>query len=194
MKPKIILIGGGGHCKSCIDVIEQEGKFLIAGIIDKNTSITSLFGYQILGNDNDLEKLISDYKYALIAIGQIKSPNIRINLFNHIKSLGFKLPSIVSPRSYVSKNATLGEGTIIMHDALIIAGANVGNNCIINSKALIEHDAIVEDHCHVSTGSIVNGGSNISYGTFLGSGAITKENVKTKDFDFIKSGSVFKGY
>ncbi len=194
MKPKIILIGGGGHCKSCVDVIEQEDKFLIAGIIDKNISIASLFGYQILGNDNDLEKLISDYKYALITIGQIKSPNIRINLFNHIKSLGFKLPSIVSPRSYVSKNATLGEGTIIMHDALIVAGANVGNNCIVNSKALIEHDAIVEDHCHVSTGSIVNGGAKISYGTFLGSGAITKENVKTKDFDFIKAGRVFKGY
>ena len=31
---KIILIGGGGHCKSCIDVIEQEGKYRIAGIVD----------------------------------------------------------------------------------------------------------------------------------------------------------------
>ena len=30
-----ILIGGGGHCKSVIDVIEQEAKFEIAGIVDK---------------------------------------------------------------------------------------------------------------------------------------------------------------
>ena len=30
---KIILVGGGGH-KSVIDVVEQEGKFKIAGIID----------------------------------------------------------------------------------------------------------------------------------------------------------------
>ncbi|MDZ7696624.1 MAG: N-acetylneuraminate synthase family protein [Deltaproteobacteria bacterium] len=34
MKEKIILVGGGGHCKSCIDVIEQEGRFAIAGIVD----------------------------------------------------------------------------------------------------------------------------------------------------------------
>ena len=27
MKETIILIGGGGHCKSCIDVVEQEGRF-----------------------------------------------------------------------------------------------------------------------------------------------------------------------
>ena len=35
MKPKIILIGGGGHCKSVIDVIEEENKYIIAGIVDK---------------------------------------------------------------------------------------------------------------------------------------------------------------
>ena len=33
-KPKLILLGGGGHCKSCIEVIEAEGKFTIAGILD----------------------------------------------------------------------------------------------------------------------------------------------------------------
>ena len=31
---KIILIGGGGHALSCIDVIEHEKKFKIVGIVD----------------------------------------------------------------------------------------------------------------------------------------------------------------
>ena len=30
---EIILIGGGGHCKSVIDVIECDGSFKIAGIL-----------------------------------------------------------------------------------------------------------------------------------------------------------------
>ncbi len=34
---EIILVGGGGHCKSVIDVIEQEAKYKIAGIIDKKS-------------------------------------------------------------------------------------------------------------------------------------------------------------
>lgn len=38
-KLKIILIGGGGHCHSVIDVIEQENRFNIAGIIDKKEHI-----------------------------------------------------------------------------------------------------------------------------------------------------------
>jgi hypothetical protein len=36
---KVFLIGGGGHCKSCIDVIENENKYKIKGIIDKKKKI-----------------------------------------------------------------------------------------------------------------------------------------------------------
>ena len=80
MKPKLILIGGGGHCKSCIDVIEQENKFIIAGIVDINTSISDLLGYPMLGNDADLVKLKLSYDYALITTGQIKTPDFQTRL------------------------------------------------------------------------------------------------------------------
>ena len=194
MKPKIILIGGGGHCKSSIDVIEQIDEFTIAGIVDINLSVENLFGYPLLGNDENLSKLKEKYEYALITIGQIKTPSIRIKLFDYIKSIGFKLPIIISNKAYVSKHAQIGEGSIVMHGGLINAGAIIGKNCIINTKALIEHDVIVGDHCHISTGAIVNGGANIGCGTFVGSNAVTKESVNTKEFDFIKSGSLFMGY
>ena len=194
MKPKLILIGGGGHCKSCIDVIEQENKFIIAGIVDINTSISDLLGYPMLGNDADLVKLKLSYDYALITTGQIKTPEIRIRLLDYAKSLGFKLPIIISPRAYVSKDAKIGNGTIVMHDALINAGALVGDNCIINTKSLIEHDAVIENNCHISTGAIINGGVIVKQGSFVGSNAVIKESVDTKENDFIKAGSLFKGH
>lgn len=193
MKPKLILIGGGGHCASCIDVIEQEDKFQIAGIVDKASS-EMVLGYPILGNDDDLLKLRSSYDYALITVGQIKSPITRVQLFDYTRSLGFILPIIISNRAYVSKHAVIGAGTIIMHDALINSRATIGSNCIINTKALIEHDAIVENNCHVSTGSVVNGGVVVRQGTFVGSNAVTKEYVKTNENDFVKAGSLFTGY
>jgi len=193
-KPSLILIGGGGHCKSCIDVIEQENKFLIAGIVDINRFKSELLGYPLLGNDDDLAKLKLNYDYALITIGLIKTPAIRIRLLGYAKSLGFKLPAIISPRAYVSKHAKIGNGTIIMHDALINAGVIVGDNCIINTKSLIEHDAIIENNCHISTGAIINGGAIIKQGSFVGSNATTKESIKTNEKDFIKAGSLFKGY
>ena len=45
---KIILIGGGGHCKSVIDIIEQDNKFKIAGIIDKNLIVQKFWDIQLL--------------------------------------------------------------------------------------------------------------------------------------------------
>lgn len=193
MKPKLLLIGGGGHCASCIDVIELEDKFEIAGIVD-NASSGMVLGYPILGNDDDLPKLRSSFDYALITVGQIKSSAVRVRLFDYAKSLGFVLPIIISTRAYVSKHAIIGAGTIIMHDTLINSRATIGSNCIVNTKALIEHDAVVEKNCHISTGAIVNGGVVIRQGTFVGSNAVTKQYATTNENDFIKAGSLFSGY
>lgn len=194
MKLKLILIGGGGHCAACIDVIEQEDKFEIAGIVDNDTASGMLLGYPYLGGDDDLGALRSSCDYALITVGQIKSPSTRIRLFEYARSLEYTLTTVISPRAYVSKHALIAEGTIIMHDALINARAAIGRNCIINTKSLVEHDAVIEDNCHISTGAIINGGAMVRQGTFVGSNAVTREAVETNENDFIKAGSLFMGY
>jgi sugar O-acyltransferase (sialic acid O-acetyltransferase NeuD family) len=187
----ILLVGGGGHCKSVIDVIELEGRYNIAGIIDKKELIgQEVLGYKIIASDDDLEQLFDKYKYAVVTVGQIKSTSLRIKIFNHLKNIGYNLPTIISPLSYVSKHATIEEGTIIMHQALINANAKIGKNCIINTKALVEHDARVEDNCHISTGAIINGGAVVKANSFVGSNATTKEYIEVDGF--IKAGSVAK--
>ena len=173
---KIILVGAGGHCTSCIDVIEMEKKFKIAGLID-NKKKKFLFNYKTIGNDKNLKKIYKSIKYALITTGHIKNSNIRENLFKKILKYGFKFPSIISPLAYVSKHASIGEGTIVMHGSVINAGVSVGKNCIINSKSLIEHDVVIGDHCHISTRSTVNGGVIIKKNSFIGSNAVIKQNL-----------------
>lgn len=174
----LLLIGGGGHCRSCIDVIEVEGRYKIAGIVNQTDGCSEpVLGYEVLGDDEDLPELQKKYPIALITVGQIKSADLRVKLFQQLRSLGFELATIISPRAYVSKTASLGAGTIVLHDALVNTGAKIGNNCILNTKSLVEHDAIVEDHCHISTGSIVNGGTVIREKTFIGSNTVTKEYI-----------------
>ena len=159
MKGKIILIGGGGHCKSCIDVIEQEGKYQIAGIVDLPEKLhEKILGYEIIATDEDLPLLAKQYSSFLLTIGQIRSADKRVLLFHRLRELGARFPVIFSPLSYVSKHASVAEGTIVMHHALVNSGAAIGKNCIINTKVLIEHNAGVEDHCHIATGAVINGG------------------------------------
>lgn len=190
MKEKIILIGGGGHCKSCIDVIEQAGKFQIAGIVDLPEKLhQKILGYEIIATDDDLPDLIKKYDYFFITLGQIKSPEKRIKLFEEVKKLGGRLAVIISPLAYVSRHARIGEGTIVMHYALVNAGARIGSNCIINTKALIEHDAVIGDHCHISTGAIINGGVKVGSGTFFGSNAVTREHIEIGENSIIGCGA-----
>ena len=113
----IILIGNGGHCKSCIDVIESSKKFNIKGLITKDVNHSENFmNYRILGNDSNISKYFSTNDYGLIAVGQIKSAKKRISLFNLLKNNNILLATVKSEYSIVSRSALLGAGTITMHN------------------------------------------------------------------------------
>ena len=79
---KIIIFGAGGHARSCIDVIMDNNKFVIAGFLDNKKSNFGKFKY--LGSDKDIFRIKKKYNYAFIAIGQIKNNLTRINLFNKL--------------------------------------------------------------------------------------------------------------
>ena len=177
-KPSAILIGAGGHAHACIDVIEQVGQYQIAGLVGMQDEMNAQhLGYAVIGTDADLPQFAKDYQYAFITVGQIGSPDKRIRLFQQATQLGFALPNIIAPSAHVSNHASIGEGTIVMHGAIVNAGAKVGKNCIINTRALVEHDAVVEDHCHISTGAILNGSVTIGAGSFVGSGCVIKDGT-----------------
>jgi len=189
----IILIGGGGHCKAVIDVIEQQGRYNIIGIIDKAELLgKNVLGYEIIGNDSELNNLVKKCSNALITIGQIRSPLLRIKLFDKVLKLGFELPTIVSPRAYLSQHASIGIGSVIMHDVLVNSGAVIGDNCIINTKSIVEHGSKIGNHCHISTNAVINGDVTLGNGSFVGSGVVTKEGIRINDNFFAKAGSVIK--
>lgn len=174
----IILLGCGGHARSCIDIIENDGRFRIAGLIGLEYEVgNEILGYKVLASEVDLDKMKKIAKHALVTIGQIKTPEIRVRLFNSIIFGGWSTPSIISPKAVVSRHAIIGDGTIVMAGAIVNAGARVGSNCIVNSRALIEHDCNIGDHCHISTGAIINGEVIIGSSSFVGSGALVHQGL-----------------
>ena len=178
-KKSILLLGAGGHARSCIDVIEEQGLYRIAGLIGVEAEKgTTVLGYPVLGSDADLQDLLKQYDAGLVTIGQIKTVEPRMRLFAQLLESGRALPPIVSPRAHVSRHAVVGDGTIVLHGAIVNAGARVGRDCIINSLALVEHDATVEDHCHISTGARLNSSVAIGEGSFVGSGVAIKQGVR----------------
>jgi sugar O-acyltransferase (sialic acid O-acetyltransferase NeuD family) len=189
----LILVGGGGHCRSCIDVIESTKSYEIVGIVEQiGAEEGSVLGHPIIGTDVDLDGLMRNCPTTLITVGQIKTPELRKHLFQMVQDFGGTFPVVTSPHAYVSERAKVGAGTIVMHGATINVGASVGANCIVNSHALVEHDVNIGSHTHISTGARVNGGVSIGEGTFLGSGAVVNQGITIGSNCVIRSGALIR--
>ena len=186
---KILIIGAGGHARSCIDVLELLN-FNILGLIGVSDEVGSkVLGHTVIGCDRDLQDYGKTSCYAHIGIGQIESSLPRQNAAIAGSAAGFTFPVAISPKAYVSKHAVLGEGTIVMHGAIVNAGARIGRHCIINTGALVEHGAIIGDFCHVATYAVLNGDVCVGESTFIGSGSIVKQGTTIGADCFISMGT-----
>ena len=194
MKKKILLVGFGGHSRSCIDVIDNTNSFKIIGYVEKNKrSKIHNTNIRKLGYDEDLSVIFKHVKYAHISIGQMKNLELRKNIFQKLINIGFKMPTIISKKSIISKkNVNIGDGTIIMNGCIINSNAKIGKNCIINTGSIIEHDVVVSDHCIVSPGVIINGSVNIGELCFIGSGSIIVDGLNLSKNIFVKANKLVK--
>jgi len=187
----IILVGGGGNCKSVIEVIESSKQYQIYGILDKAEAAgQEVCGYPVVGTDQDIPRLIAEGYCFHISVGHIKNGEVRKVIFNRIQEAGGEMPVIVASTALVSPRATIAQGTIIMHKAFVNADASIGRNCIINTGAVVEHDATIGDHCHVSTGAYINGGCTVDDNSFIGSSSVLVQGTTIAANNIIAAGAV----
>ena len=187
----LILLGGGGHCKSVIDVAESAG-YTILGILDKPELLgTKVLGYEIIGTDEDIPQYVNKAEF-LITVGQIKSPAIRKKLAALVEQAGGQFATIIASDADVSKYAKIGKGTVVMHKAVVNADACIGEHCIINTMANIEHEVKVGDFCHISTGVMVNGNCVIGDEVFIGSGSVLYNGISVENNAIIPAGSIVR--
>ena len=191
MKKPLILVGGGGHCKSVMDAAESAG-YSILGVLDMPEEVgKEILSTKVIGTDDDIPAYVGKAEFV-ITVGFIKNPATRIKLYNRIKEVGGKLATIIASTAYVSKYATIGEGTVVMHHAFVNAGARVGCNVILNTFTDIEHDAVIGDQCHISTGTMVNGDCKVGNNCFIGSQSVLANGISIGDDIIVGAGSLVR--
>ncbi len=189
VKSPLILIGGGGHCKSVIEAAESVGH-IILGVLDKPEEVgKQTLSTEVIGTDDDIPAYVGKAEFV-ITVGFIKNPATRIKLFHRVKESGGKLATVIASTAYVSKYAEINEGTVVMHHAFVNAGASIGSNVIINTYANIEHGVRIGNQCHVSTGAIINGDCCVGERCFIGSQAVLANSISVCDDVVIGAGTV----
>lgn len=188
----ILLIGGGGHCKSVLDSIIRGNAFSKVGIIDTEDNIgNELLSTKMIGTDKDLEKfLMEGYPYAFITVGSVGDTSLRRRLFNLVESMGYVIPNIIDPSAIIGKEAILGKGIFVGKNTIINAGSVIGEGVIINSGAIIEHDCTINDFAHIAPGVVLCGDVTIKEDVHIGASSVVKQRVTVEKETIVGVGSV----
>ena len=193
MKDKsILLVGGGGHCKSVLDTLVALRQYEKIGIVErKNNRKNEVLGIPVVGTDEELSSLLaSGYESAFITVGSVGDPRQRIKLFNMIIKVGFSIPNIIDATAIVSKNVKLDTGIFVAKGVIINAGARIESSCILNSGCIIEHDCSIGAFSHIAPGAVLCGNVTIGDNTHIGANSVIRQGLKIGSNVIIGAGAV----
>ncbi|MEK3725869.1 acetyltransferase [Paenibacillus sp. FSL H8-0034] len=186
-RDKVVVIGGGGHAKVVIDILQSSNNYEIIGFTSPLDSDKSLCGVPYVGDDSNLPALFDKgIRSFFIAIGDNK---LRKKLYNNLLEFGFKPINAISPYAHISPYASIGDGVVVMPGSVINACAVLGDNIIVNTLACIDHDCIINSHTHIAPRVSLAGCVNVGEGSFIGIGSSVIPEIKIGEWVIIGAGS-----
>lgn len=191
-KEKIVLVGGGGHCKVVIDAIMSAGEYEIEGVVDPQLgSGSDVLGVPVVGDDSVLAGLFKKgVRKAMISVGSVGDPSLRKELYAKVRKMGFEFPAVVHPKTVIGRDVKIGEGAFLAASVTVNPGTRIGANAIINTSASIDHDCSIGDFAHIAPGVILSGGVEVGDETHIGTGAKVAQYTKIPAKKKIKAGDL----
>ncbi len=171
---KIVIFGAGGHAVSSANVALSAG-YKIINFVDSQRSGSSLLGYRVIGSILELEN-IRDLSFA-IAIGDNFA---REKFYEEITNMmpGLVFPVLVHQSAIISSFSKIGEGTIVMPNAVVGPNSKVGKFCILNTNSSIDHDSTMLDYSSLAPAAVTGGRVSIGARSAISIGAVLKNGIE----------------
>ncbi|OGQ23416.1 MAG: hypothetical protein A3C46_05755 [Deltaproteobacteria bacterium RIFCSPHIGHO2_02_FULL_44_16] len=190
---KIILLGGGGHARVVIDTILEQKRYELVGVLDAAITLGSeVFpGVRVLGSDQDLQKYFAQgVRHTFVAFAAMENIQAREMAVRRAREIGFWFPVLIHPKTIISHQTTIGEGTFIAAGAILQPGTSIGAHSIINTGAQVDHDGKIGAYCHIAPGAVLSGNVTVHNYTHIGTGSCVIESRTIGERTFIGAGSV----
>lgn len=179
----VIIIGVSGHGKVVADIIQKSGDRVLGFLDDSPYMPDTFIGFSVLGTVNDYKNYDAEF---VIAIGNAEA---REKIAGKLSKVSWY--TAIHPTAVISGiGVKIDAGTVVMANAVINSGSNIGKHCIINTAAVVEHDNKIEDFVHVSVGAKLAGTVSVGKGTWIGIGASISNNVNICGACMIGAGAV----
>jgi len=191
MRQKIVVIGGGGHAKVVMSLINKLTFFEIVGYTDIQNK-GRMLNYDYMGNDTDFLNVSNDINYAAFGIGENVDQSMKKNIIEKYKKNGINFPTLISPHAIINEDVEFGEGTIILDGVIINPSTRIGSFVTVYPNCVIEHDTIIEDNVYLAPSVNMCGGVIIKANSKIGNGVTIKDYITIKPNSLIESGTIIK--
>lgn len=186
MEEKLIIIGASGHGKVVADIALAENRWSEIAFLDDNPHLKTSLGLEIIGNVEEAEKFIDEYK-MIVAIGNNETRHL---IQKRLRKAGARFPILIHPKSVIAKEVEIGVGTVIMAGVIINCSTVIGEGCIINTGSTIDHDNNIGNFVHVAPGAHLAGTVNVGEYTWIGLGSTVSNNLNITSGSIIGAGAV----
>lgn len=190
MNKKIMIIGGGGHAKVLLEILQRlqcDVYAVVAPDIDKKSRLFKDLKHYV--SDAEVLNYSTDQVILVNGVGSLPGNTIRRSIFDKFSHIGYEFLTVVSDLAIVSSFSTLGMGVQIMPGAIINADTNIGANSIINSGAIVEHDCVIGKHNHIAPGAALSGGVKTGNYVHIAIGASVIQGVTIGDHALVACGA-----
>ena len=150
---KLIILGAGGYGRTVADIARQSGKYTEVCFLDDNST-----DVHVIGKCADYINHISTDTELYPAFGNNES---RLQWIDRLEAAGANIPTLIHNTAYVSPEATIERGTVVLPKAIINTNTTINRGCIINCGAIIDHGCVIEEGVHICLGSIVKAENRI---------------------------------
>lgn len=164
MKDKLLLVGAGGLGRVTLEHAME--KYQCYFVDDSYPVGMEICGAPVVGAIADLPALRKEYQLLVVTIG---NNALREKLYAQADALDYEFPNILARTAYVSPFAQLGWGCILLNNAVVQNGVQVGNGSILNVGAEAHHDCTIDDFTLIYTNSVIRTGVTVGKRAKIGS-------------------------
>jgi acetyltransferase EpsM len=175
---RLLIYGSRSYADTVADLAEDCGHTVVGKVDDDGRSLG------VLGHFADVFESHSDCGVAM-GIGY-RDLQGRWAAWKQVLHSGLTAPSLIHPRAYVAKSASVGQGCVIMAGAIVDRITHVGDACVVWPGACINHDSVIGPNCFIAPNATICGFVQIGAHSFVGAGAAVADHCTVPEFTMIK--------
>ncbi len=185
---KLILFGISPFAEMMTHYFNNESDYEVVAFTvsppykDRETA----FGYPLVAFDQLLQLYPPDDHAICITVEYSQFNQNRYQFMQEAKALGYSLASFVHP-SINQKQITMGEHCILLENATIQPGTQIGNNVIINARAFIGQNVTIGDNCYIGACAEVYRSAKLAPFSTVLSGCQVLEGVEIAEYSYFQA-------